>query len=102
LYGDDACTFTTCRAQCAPVGDVGDPCNFHGQCASGLCAVEAGWCTDYCTSSDQCPGYCAPIPSGESICFMACESNLDCDPYPATSCVLYTTVEGDEVGVCHP
>jgi hypothetical protein len=101
VYADDACAFTTCGSVCSPAREVGEPCNVNSQCASAGCTFEGGWCTDVCTSSSQCPDYCSPVGE-DALCFVACDSNADCESFPSTTCQPYVSVEGSEIQVCHP
>lgn len=102
LFADDACAFTLCEAECAPESTEA-PCDTSAECGQDFCALETGggWCTRYCGDSSECPGVCAPV-GDDAICFVPCTSNADCAAFPATSCQAYFSVEGEDVGVCHP
>ncbi|MFO0547336.1 MAG: hypothetical protein U0271_03050 [Polyangiaceae bacterium] len=86
---------------CAPQDycGVGSLCETPENCLTDTCI---GWCTDYCSNSNQCPGnsWCMLNNAGDQLCFIGCDSSADCAAYPGTSCQSYTTVDNFTVNVC--
>jgi hypothetical protein len=95
--------------------DFYESCQSTSDCRSGAdaCFVVA-WadgrdgrmCSVYCGSDADCPhrGSCFELagdPSGESICYGRCTSDLDCDS--GFTCADATTVDGTVVdAICLP
>jgi len=115
------CEYTSCDTPC-PYVDTGDRCVNTDECyeaAYGVtCSSEApaygGWCTyDGCEFDSDCenlvtasgndmfgePVSC--IQDGNvSTCFPGCQSDVDCTPFPGTTCQPATSVDDVSVTIC--
>jgi hypothetical protein len=84
---------------CAPAKGIGEACASDAECGSGNCI---GWCTQFCSSSSDCPGlnWCVTNGANQNICFPYCSSSSDCYAFPGTTCQTAATTDGFDMSVC--
>ncbi|HEY6100571.1 MAG TPA: hypothetical protein VIW03_14135 [Anaeromyxobacter sp.] len=68
------CANNACHLPAAS-GETCDPCTSGVDCASGVCAVEGGFCTRSCSADGECPAGFACRPDGAG---KACQAPRGC------------------------
>lgn len=78
--GETECVNHACRAPAA-AGETCDPCSAGTECASGVCAVDGGFCTRACApvnGGGDCPAGFACVSDGTSGATV-CKAPRGCD-----------------------
>ncbi len=107
---------TPCETSRCPVcsqSGTGDPC-VPGEttCNVGLSCVGL-WCSKTCLHASDCVGLgasggdsrgqtnsCVHSSSSGDICFPGCTTDADCEPFPGTFCLSFTSVDALPATIC--
>ncbi len=107
---------TPCETSRCPVcsqSGTGDPC-VHGETACNVGLSCAGlWCSKTCLRASDClglgagggntqgqPNACVHSQSSGDICFPGCTTDSDCESFPGTFCLSFTSVDALPVAIC--
>jgi hypothetical protein len=104
--------FTTCATSrctiCSQSG-VGDPCSTgYAPCTTSL-SCNGRWCTKDCSATSDCAGIGVDgdnVTPGtantcvQGVCVPGCNSNTDCQDFPASLCNSMRAIDGTLQSVC--